>query len=366
LSWEHHATLLVSEVIKGQCSSNSIPIILHYGLEPIVGGYANHDGFMMDIRQGNTNYPTNVVQIVCLPGSQMIFPIKPLVEDVSKDKIWFLIRGSGINGEKPDTTNDFSVMGCQIQPLNLEEYFKLYLGPDPETALKSYAVGHPELADRIQRWLDGLAFKAKWEAVLKIQDPAVKAAKLAVYLKSEPSLMGLRDEMAKLGAAAVPELIKAIRAGMTNGEDLNYPVLILYDIGKPAQPAVPVLLELLEKPGKTSRYYICGALKTAADKSAIPYLRPMLKVDDMQTAVAAAQALEALGDKESFDSIAALLPKLKPVRSSMDVLWMDDLLIVLAQMNWQAAEPIINRYFADPAWAELLKDSKWDIYHPPN
>jgi beta-N-acetylglucosaminidase len=50
----------------------------------------------------------------------------------------------------------------------------------------------------------------------------------------------------------------------------------------------------------------------------------------------------------------------------MDVLWMDDLLIVLAQMNWQAAEPIINRYFADPAWAELLKDSKWDIYHPPN
>jgi HEAT repeat protein len=123
-------------------------------------------------------------------------------------------------------------------------------------------------------------------------------------------------------------------------------------------------LELLSNPGKTSRYYICCALKTAADKSAIPFVRPMLKVDDMQTVVEAAEALGAMGDKESFDSIAALLPKLKPERSSMDVLRMDSLLRVLAQMNGQSAEPIINRYFADPAWAELLKDFKWSIYHP--
>jgi len=160
--------------------------------------------------------------------------------------------------------------------------------------------------------------------------------------------------------------VDVLRAGMKTGEDLNLPVLILYGIGKPAQPAVPTLLELIEKPGNTSRYCICSALKTTADKKAIPFVRPMLKVDDMQTSVEAAQALETIGDKESFESIAALLPKLKPVRSSMDVLWMNDLLTVLAQMNRQAAEPILNRYFADPAWAELLKDFKWSIYHPSN
>src|SRR5208283_3455443 len=154
------------------------------------------------------------------------------------------------------------------------------------------------------------------------------------------------------GAAAVPELIKVIRAGMTNGEDLNLPVLILCDIGKPAQPAVPVLLELLEKPGKTSRYYICSALETSADKKAIPFLRPMLKVEDMQTAVEAAQALEAMGDKESFDSIAALLPKLNPQAESMAGLWMRYLLNVLVQMDQQAADPIVKRYLADPAWAK--------------
>ena len=177
LSWEHHAALLVSEVIKGQCSSNNIPIIIHYGLEPIVGGYANHDGFMIDFRWGNTNYPTNLVQIVRQPGSMIMFGEKPAVEDASKDNIWFLRRSRDDYGEIPDTTSDLGVVDYQdIQPLNLEEYFKLYLGPDPETALKSYAVDHPELAYRIQRWLDGLAFKAKWEAILKIQDPAAKAA----------------------------------------------------------------------------------------------------------------------------------------------------------------------------------------------
>ena len=220
----------------------------------------------------------------------------------------------------------------------------------------------------------GLAVAKEWEAVKALKDPKAMAEGMTVYLRHATWPSGyegefyreLRERMPKLGTDAVSPVVEVLRAGMKAGEDLNLPVLILYDIGRPAQPAVPVLLELLEKPGKTSRYYICSALKTTADKKAIPFVRPMLKVDDMQTSVEAAQALKAMGDKGSFDSIAALLPKLKPVRSSMDVLWMDDLLTVLAQMNRQAAEPIINRYFADPAWAELLKDFKWSIYHSPN
>jgi protocatechuate 3,4-dioxygenase beta subunit len=356
-SWEHHATLLVSEVIKGQWSSNSIPIILPYGLEPIVGGYASHDGFMMDIRQGNTNYPTNVVQIVILPGSQMIFPIKPLVEDVSKDKIWFLTRGNGIAGEKRYTTNDLSVMNCLIQPLNLEEYYKLYLGPDPETALKSYAVGHPEVAPRIQRWLDGLAFKAKWDAILKIQDPAAKAAKLAVYVKPEQYPTGLREEMAKLGAAAVPELIKVIQAGMTNGEDLHLPVLILFDIGTPAKPAVPLLLELLKKPGKTSPYYICSALRTTGDPQAIPAFRSLLNSGDIQAEIEASKALAEMGDEQSFEAIATLVPKVQSGRSDE----LNDLLSALYQMDPVKAVPIVERELNDPAWAKSR-----DFITPPN
>lgn len=219
-----------------------------------------------------------------------------------------------------------------------------------------------------------LEIAKEWETVKALKEPKAMAERMTIYLRQATWPVGyngefyteMRERMPKLGADAVSPVVDVLRAGMKGGEDLNLPVLILYSIGKPAQPAVPVLLELLSNPGKTSRYYICSALKTAADKSAIPFVRPMLKVDDMQTAVEAAEALGAMGDKESFDSIAALLPKLKPVRSSMDVLRMNDLLTVLEKMNGQSAEPILNRYFADPAWAELLKDFKSSIYHSSN
>ena len=151
--WEHHATLLVSEVIKGQCSSNNVPIIIPSGFVPIVGGYVNHEnhgGFMMDIRRGNTNYPTNLLQIV-RDGDSVAINEPPAVEDGSKNNIWFLRRGHSILEETSITTSSLGGMVCyEIQPLNMEEYFKLYLGPHRENALRTYAAKHSELAGRIQ------------------------------------------------------------------------------------------------------------------------------------------------------------------------------------------------------------------------
>src|SRR5262245_9042942 len=37
LSWEHHATLIVSEVLKGRAEAREIPIVIHYGLSPALG-----------------------------------------------------------------------------------------------------------------------------------------------------------------------------------------------------------------------------------------------------------------------------------------------------------------------------------------
>jgi len=71
----------------------------------------------------------------------------------------------------------------------------------------------------------------------------------------------------------------------------------------------------------------------------------------MQAATEAAEALEAMGDKDSFDAIAALLPQLKPVRSNMDELFMHDLLKVLHSMDKERAAPIVKRYLEDPAFA---------------
>src|SRR5436190_1960847 len=35
-SWEHHATLVVKRVLKGNVAEKEIPIVFHYGLDPIV------------------------------------------------------------------------------------------------------------------------------------------------------------------------------------------------------------------------------------------------------------------------------------------------------------------------------------------
>ena len=165
----------------------------------------------------------------------------------------------------------------------------------------------------------GLAVATEWEAIKALKEPKAMAERMAAYLRGATWPKGyhgefyseLRQRIPKLGADAVSPVVEVLRATMKADEDSNFPVLILCAIGKPAQPAVPLLLELLQKPGKTSQYYICAALRTAGDPQAIPSIRPLLRSGDMQIAVEAAAALGALGDKESFDAIATLVWKEK-------------------------------------------------------
>jgi hypothetical protein len=36
-SWEHHAILVITKVLKGKCDTAEIPIVIHYGLTPRAG-----------------------------------------------------------------------------------------------------------------------------------------------------------------------------------------------------------------------------------------------------------------------------------------------------------------------------------------
>ena len=187
----------------------------------------------------------------------------------------------------------------------------------------------------------GLAVATEWEAIKALKDSKVMAEKMTAYLREATWPKGyhgefyreLRERMPKLGADAVSPVVEVLRATMKAGENSNFPVLILAGIGKPAQATVPLLLELLEKPGKTSRYYICAALRAAGDPQAIPAIRLLLSPDDMQTAVEAAGALAALGDKQSFDAVAALLWKVKAERKDQ----LGELLSTLHKMDSEKA-----------------------------
>lgn len=62
-SWEHHASLVIAQVLKGQCDTNEIPVIIHYGLEPVVGGYVKRDNFMLNHRGNRNDYPKDIIEI---------------------------------------------------------------------------------------------------------------------------------------------------------------------------------------------------------------------------------------------------------------------------------------------------------------
>lgn len=203
--WEYNATLVIAEIIKGKSETNEIPITIHYGLDPIVGGYVSNNVFMMNVRGNKKDYPTNLIQIFDTGNSAM--SLKPIVEDASKDNIWFLRRLGGDLGREPASTNNLGILDPEdVQPLKLRGYFETYLSQNPEDAVKSYVATHPEFAGRAQRFLSHLEV----QRILIIDDPAARfEALLPHYLNHESWDMKseIRNGIISCGSIAGEKLI---------------------------------------------------------------------------------------------------------------------------------------------------------------
>ena len=98
-SWEHHALLVITEVLKGTCHRTGIPVIIHYGLTPVVGGYVKRGSFMINLRGGNKVYPRDIIETLDTGTRKGA----PLVKDARDNNLWFLRKRSGPFGRKPGT-----------------------------------------------------------------------------------------------------------------------------------------------------------------------------------------------------------------------------------------------------------------------
>jgi len=87
-SWDHHAELLISEVLKGRTTSNSIVVSIHYGLQPEISGW----GTITDPRVGITNYLKGAVEVVDWGNSEE--PGWAIPGDMRTNHIWLLRRES--------------------------------------------------------------------------------------------------------------------------------------------------------------------------------------------------------------------------------------------------------------------------------
>ncbi|MCZ6571694.1 MAG: hypothetical protein ACE10D_07970 [Planctomycetota bacterium] len=205
---------------------------------------------------------------------------------------------------------------------------------DQPTNPGPYVLQPPGKAHGIPATLEGLRTEIRtgvrnaglWRAALATEDPAQRARALARFLLNRTSPVTkpstyrhhVREPMGKLGRHAVPELVRLLATARPE-DDLSAAVLVLYDIGPDAGAAVPELCKILGSQRRAESYAI-SALRAIGDRSAVPKLREVLRGDNFSRAVDAAQALAALEDRQSLNTMLALLPKQLDPESTSPVL----------------------------------------------
>jgi hypothetical protein len=242
---ENYATLVISEVVKGQSTNQEIPIVIHYGLDVVFGRDHRDDEIEMFYPETRKDYPTNLVRIFVSQGSQIEIGERPVVDDASKDNLWFLRRGKGVYGEIPDEKSDFGVMdGQDLEPVNLKGYFQCYLAKDPEAAVKAYAPTHPQVAQRAQHWLAELDSQREYQLILKNDDPKLRLEALLPHFLNRQGWGPARADIVACGKVAGEKLLSIF-------QDPNYKAqrmdIILTWRDMDYKEAAPVLISLLEE-----------------------------------------------------------------------------------------------------------------------
>ena len=127
-SWEYHVELLIFEVLKGQISSNSMIVSIHYGLTPVIDGYSSNRFSMINVKDSRMNYPNGIIEIVDSGSNGGI-----VTGDIRTNHIWLL------HHVQPPIHNDSDMIGVidpeDIQPISKKDELLKYLPRDPIDAL---------------------------------------------------------------------------------------------------------------------------------------------------------------------------------------------------------------------------------------
>lgn len=190
-SWEHHATLVVTDVLKGELKEREIPVTIHYGLDPVAGGKALYGGRYFHEWKDKTLVavepaPEGPIRIMDTANVSEELPI----QDACEDNLWFLRKGIKGPGGREGAA-DLGIKDPEdVQPIALKDYFRAYLAPNPEPAVRDYAAQHGEVRDRAQRTFD----HAEIARIAKLPDAAERAEKLMPYFVVKPDRLGWKTQ----------------------------------------------------------------------------------------------------------------------------------------------------------------------------
>jgi hypothetical protein len=198
-SEEHHVTLVITSVLKGDLQNGDIPLTIHYGLTPMVSGEDSP-------RSGRDKGAIEIWDT----GNSGVSP-DPIVEDAREDHLWFLRKLGGVYGREAGAGNWGITDPEDVSSLSLKDYFLEYLSENPMERLKARSESDPALRERAAKFLAGTDLK-------KIQaepHPYIRAGELLLFLirnhglrKDLPSLARAESDLASLfeGDLGAPEM----------------------------------------------------------------------------------------------------------------------------------------------------------------
>lgn len=276
-SWEHHATLVITTVLKGKCDKKEIPVIVHYGLTPVEragakGGIEIFDTGSSAGRGGS------------------------LVKDAGQDNLWFLRKRSGTFGREPGT-GDFGVVDPEdVQSLELKSYFLSYMDRDPEAAVKAFAGKNPDVAERSKRYMDHLAI----QRILKTEDAGKRYDALLPFFLTRTT-WNMKEEATEGSVACGATAGERLKTIFTDPKYRNFRSQIIRmwrDMGY--REIAPVLIALLKE---HDRFWAAQDLKKGwwSDNSNPELTRQ--RQDIYGEVYAAAYTLRAFRDPKAKDAL---------------------------------------------------------------
>lgn len=145
-SWEHNTTLVITQVLKGSFGTGECPIVIHYGLQPVI--LKDHPSFIDNLNppsaddnhDPNASIGLNWVLTDDIGG--------PTSMDIRQDQIWFLRFTTPYHGAQ-STDRPGIWFPQDVQPLSLKMYFTAILSGDP-AALTEFTARDSPLRERAQ------------------------------------------------------------------------------------------------------------------------------------------------------------------------------------------------------------------------
>lgn len=128
ISWEYHATLIVTTVLKGELKEKQIPIVINYGLDPLIGGRVVRENENIGMGEPDHAIPKDRVDIVDTGNSCVGGP--PVLEDAQKDNLWFLRHLGGDLGREAGKGPLGILDPEDVAAIKFKAYFEALLSKD--------------------------------------------------------------------------------------------------------------------------------------------------------------------------------------------------------------------------------------------